>query len=102
MSRIVESLYDRYIINESYKLITGKTYRIKDNHNRLAEFEYVGHDENGYKFKPLNAMAKKFAKDSVEADSEYLGHDGFFEYDGFLYLDDYGLEVYFDKYDLSK
>ena len=56
MSRIVESLYDRYIINESYKLIPGKTYRIKGNHNHLAEFEYVGHDENGYKFKPLNAI----------------------------------------------
>lgn len=80
------------MIKES--LTPGKIYKINCSHNRLAKFQYVDYDENGYKFKPLNAIAKKFAKEMAESDN--------LKYDGFLYLDDYGIDVYLDKYKINE
>ena len=93
MSRIVESLYNKYSLNESdnseeYGLVPGTAYEIDYNDDgNPAKFEYVGYElDDGidtYKFKPLNDVAHAVAEEEAEA--------GGFEYDGFLYMDDEGV-----------
>ena len=98
MSRIVESLYAKYGLNEEvdndYGLEIGKIYQIDYNvDGNPAEFKYIAKEkDNGfdsYKFKPINKVAEEVAKEEAQA--------GDFEYDGYLYMDDDG--VYYTFFD---